>query len=191
MIKVGLIGEDPNDTQAIKNLISQKFGDRLSFKHLIKNRKGYQLDNKRVQDALKIEFENYQPRIVLFIRDADGCANETEKKDKVLNWFLKLNPVVNQRGILLMNIYELEALILADIETFNKIYNINIKIRKNVMFQEEPKEFLKLKTKNCKKKYFESDCPELFKSLRFDSIYNNCKYFSDFIVILKKTGKLQ
>lgn len=40
MIKVGLIGEDPNDTQAIKNLVSQKFGDKLSFKQLIKNKKG-------------------------------------------------------------------------------------------------------------------------------------------------------
>lgn len=90
-----------------------------------------------------------------------------------------------------MNIYELEALILADIETFNKIYKVDIKIKGNVMYQKEPKEFLKLKTKGCRKKYFESDCPDLFKRLRFNKIGSNCKYFSDFIAEFKKTAKLK
>ncbi len=191
MIKVGLIGEDPNDTNSIKNLISQKHGKNFVFKQLIKNKKGYQLDNKNVQKALKIQFEEYKPKIVLFIRDADALETEKAKINKVISWFIKLNIVVNNNGILLINIYELEALILADIDTFNNLYKTNINFTGNVAFKKEPKEFLILKTRNNKKKYSESDCPELFKELRFDTITQNCKYFSDFIVELKKAAKIK
>jgi len=191
MIKIGLIGEDPNDTESIKNLISQKHEGNFAFKQLIKNKKGYQLDNKNVQNALKIEFDNYNPKIVLFIRDADALETEKAKIKKVYDWFLKLNNVVNQRGILLINIYELEALILADIDTFNKIYKTNIKFQGNIAYKKEPKEFLILKTRDNQKKYSESDCPKLFSKLKFDKIVLNSPHFSKFIVELKKVTKIK
>src|ERR1700743_2437831 len=121
-LKIGLIGEDPNDTQSIRNLLQRRYPDSFTFKQLIKNKKGYQLDNARTSAALKVEFDDFKPNYVIFIRDADALPGENEKIQKAHNWFIKLNQIVNNKGILLLNIYELEALILADIETFNRLY---------------------------------------------------------------------
>ena len=55
--KIGLIGEDPNDTLSIQNLLLQKYPDLFQFKQLIKNKRGYQLNNSRTDAALKVEFD--------------------------------------------------------------------------------------------------------------------------------------
>jgi len=180
MKKIGLIGEDPNDTTSIQNLLQNKHKGIFHFKHLLKNKRGYQLDNARTAHSLKIEFEEFDPHFVLFIRDADALITEEKKIRKVHEWFEKLNSVVAQKGILLINIYELEALILADIYTFNKIYGTEIKFSKNVMYQNEPKELLIQKTSKNRKKYRESDCPDIFLKLNFDTVTKNCIYFKNF-----------
>jgi hypothetical protein len=179
-IKIGLIGEDPNDTLSIQNLLLQKYPNAFHFKQLIKNKRGYQLDNVRANAALKLEFEDFNPNYVIFIRDADALPSEKGKIKKVQDWFNRLNSVVNNKGILLMNIYELEALILADIETFNTLYGTSIQFAKNCMHQKEPKEFLFQKTYKNRKVYSESHCPELFKKLKINSIIQNCSYFKEF-----------
>ena len=104
MKKIGLIGEDPNDTIAIQNLLQKRHAEALQFKQLIRNKRGHQLDNERTSNALKIEFEDYKPHFVLFIRDADGIITEKNKIRKVVDWFNKLNPTVGGKGILLINI---------------------------------------------------------------------------------------
>lgn len=180
MKRIGLIGEDPNDTLAIRNLLLQKYPKGFQFKQLIKNKKGYQLNNDRVANALKIEFQDFKPDYVIFIRDADAIATEESKIRIVVDWFNKLNLIVNRRGILLVNIYELEALILADIKSFNKFYGTQIKYTGNVMYQAKPKEFLFVKTASNKKSYSESDCPELFRYLNFDTVVDSCTYFREF-----------
>jgi hypothetical protein len=181
MKKIGLIGEDPNDTDAIKNLLLKKFPSKFQFVQLIKNKKGYQLDNERVSQSLKIEYIDKKPNHIIFIRDVDGLKSEKDKINKVTNWFNKLNPIVENKGILLSNIYELEALILADIQTFNKLYQTKIKAQGDVTYKKEPKEFLMNKTSKKKKKYCESHCPEIFNELVFDIVVSNCKYFKDFV----------
>lgn len=178
--KIGLVGEDPNDTLAIRNLLLQELPEKFQFKQLIKNKKGYQLNNARTDVALKIEFEDYNPDYVLFIRDADALPSESTKIKTVVDWFKKLNAVVGNRGILLINIYELEALILADIDTFNKLYGTSINYSNNVMYQKEPKEFLIQKTVKNKKIYSESHCPEIFSHLNIGILKQNCTYFKEF-----------
>jgi hypothetical protein len=190
MIKIGLIGEDPNDTSSVKNLLQQKFNDKVTFTTMLKNTRGYQLDNSRVRYALEIEFKTKNPDFVLFVRDADAIITQKNLLKKKHEWYNTLLPFVKKKGMLLLNIYELEALIIADIETFNKVYSTSIKYGKDVMYQEDPKGFLMDKTRKNKKKYYESDCPELFKKLRFDTIHTNCKYFSEFILNFKKFTKL-
>jgi hypothetical protein len=81
---------------------------------------------------------------------------------------------------LLINIYELEALILADIATFNKFYGTSINYSKNVMHHKEPKEFLIQKTAKNKKTYSESHCPEIFRHLDISIIRQKCIYFREF-----------
>lgn len=180
MIRIGLIGEDPNDTLSIRNLLLKRYPDQISFKQLIRNKKGFQLNNPRVRNALQIEFDRYKPHHVLFIRDADGIITETAKIKKAHEWFNILNPVVKNKGLLLINIYELEALILADIKSFNKEYGTTITYTQNVMYQKEPKEYLMGKTSKNRKVYRESDCPELFSKLNYNTLTANCKYFKDF-----------
>jgi len=190
-LKIGLIGEDPNDTLSIQNLLLQKHSGLIQFKQLIRNKKGYQLNNSRTDAALKVEFEDFKPQYVLFIRDADALPSEKAKIKRVQEWFNKLNPIVNNQGILLMNIYELEALILADIETFNNLYGTSIQFKKNCMYQKEPKEFLIQKTSNNKKSYSESHCPGIFKTLKIDTVERNCIYFKEFHSNFKKILKIK
>ena len=191
MKKIGLVGEDPNDTTSIKNLLDGKHPKAFQYKQLLKNARGHQLNNKRVDAALKIEFEEYNPHCVIFIRDSDSLPTEKEKIQEAINWFYKLNDTVNKQGIFLLNIYELEALILADISTFNKEYKTTIKFTGNVMYQKEPKEFLIHKTFKSKKTYTESHCPELFKKLSFDLLIANCKYFFDFHTEFKRVTQIK
>jgi hypothetical protein len=186
MKKIGLVGEDPNDTLSLRNLLAGKYPAAFQFKQLIRNKKGYQLNNARTDAALKIEFEDYKPDYVLFIRDADALPSEKDKLDNVKAWYAKLNNVVNKKGILLINIYELEALILADIETFNKLYGTSIQYSKNCMHQKEPKEFLIQKTAKNSKVYSESHCPEIFKHLKYDVLIAKCAYFKDFNTSINK-----
>ncbi len=188
---IGLIGEDPNDTTSIKNLLLKKHPSGLVFKQLLRNKRGNQLDNPKVAASLKIEFESAQPHFVLFIRDVDGLPTELVKIKKVDDWFNKLNLVVNDKGILLKNIYELEALILADIATFNKIYHTTISFTSNVMYQNDPKGFLMQKTSKTKNQYKESHCPQIFDELNVDEILAKCSYFKTFYHSFKeKVGLL-
>jgi hypothetical protein len=191
MIKVGLIGEDPNDTSSIKNLLLQKFEGKLSFIQLQKNIRGHQLDNVRVKNALEIEYKSKKPDWVVFIRDTDCIVTEKNKIKVKENWFKNLLPAVNNYGLLLLNIYELEAMILADITTFNRLYGTSIQYKKDVMYQKEPKEFLKTKTKNAKKKYEESHCPDVFAQIQFETVIANCKYLKEFVTHFKTKLKIK
>lgn len=178
---IALVGEDPNDTLAIKNLLLQKYSRDFKFYPILRNKRGDQLNNAATIKALEIELETRAYDYVIFIRDLDGLETEKARLNSRIKWFNDLNKVCNKKGLLLLNIYELEALILADIEVFNKEYKVSIPGVGNVMFKKQPKEFLILKTAKSKRKYSESHCPGLFKKLRVPQLTANCKYFKDFI----------
>lgn len=186
MIKIGLVGEDPNDTSSIKNLFQKKYGSKVCFYPLAKRIKGYQLDNPKIKRSLQIEFNDKKCNFILYIRDLDGFKTEKSKIIKCLNWFKELDATINKNGILLLNIWELEGLILADIGTFNSLYNISCKFNGDPMVQKEPKEILMKLTRNSKKKYRESHCPEIFEKLNFDTLEKRCTYFRDFIIEFNK-----
>lgn len=188
---IALVGENPNDTHAIQNLLSQRYSKEIRFYPILRNKRGTQLDNARTMNALKIELELQKYDHVIFIRDLDGLESEKRKLNSRLEWFKQLNKVCGMKGIFLLNIYELEALILADLEVFNKMYKVAIADVGNVMFKEEPKEFLEEKTYKSRKKYDERDCPEIFKKLRFSQVTANCKYFKTFIGEIDKLLKKQ
>ncbi|MEP7169400.1 MAG: hypothetical protein ABI855_08510 [Bacteroidota bacterium] len=50
--------------------------------------------------------------------------------------------------------------------------------------KKEPKEFLKNKTALNQKKFTESDCPDIFEELDFDTVYDRCSYFVEFVDML-------
>ncbi len=77
----------------------------------------------------------------------------------------------------MLNIYELESLILADINTFNEIYGIGIEEAPNPMLIEMSKELLKEKSNG---NFRESDNPEIFKKLDLEKMKTRHKAFAIF-----------
>jgi hypothetical protein len=80
LMKVGIIGEDPYDTTAIKNLLSRKYP--YQFKPILKQVRGHQLDSAKSLRLLKIELMQQTYPVIIYTRDLDGLETETQKKEK-------------------------------------------------------------------------------------------------------------
>src|SRR5690554_4947346 len=179
MIVVGLIGEDPYDTNAIQNLLNQKYGTQVRFASISKRFTGCQLDSDKFFRTLKTESRKCQ--IVVCIRDLDGFSSQRHLIHNREKCFNNICENVSCERILLLNIWELEAFILGDIGAFNEFYKTDLKYRGNPSTLREPKEWLKSKTQKLKKSYKESDCPELFSMLDYTKVFDRCKFFATFI----------
>jgi len=180
-IKIGLIGEDSNDTDAIIHLMKQKYDVGYRYRTLSLYKKGTQIFNESAAKSFNFEIKKDPPHYVIVVADADAIITETDKirNKKVL--YERLAKWLDCKSLLLLNIYELEALIFADIDTFNSHYNVSVKGDRDVMYINEPKEELMRKTSKTKKKYSESHCPDLFTSLRIETVSKNCSYFKIFL----------
>src|SRR5690606_22087321 len=108
--------------------------------------------------------------MVLCIRDLDGFSSQEHLVQARKDWFDNVCQNVSCSSVLLLNIWELEAFLLGDIDSFNRFYKSNLSYMGNPSAQPNPKEWLKSRTKKLKKSYKESDCPELFASLDYDKI---------------------
>lgn len=182
-MKIGLVGEAPHDTNSILNLLSrQPLFAGFEFIALINNIHGSLLDNQKTKHILRKQYESEKPDIVIFIRDLDNLEGNKTAFSLRKKYFLSCNSVVDNKGIYLLNIYEIEALIISDIETFNNHFDCSIIYNADPMILEMPKEFLK---KRCRG-YAETLNPEIFEHLVFDTILQHCKYFREFIVELKE-----
>jgi hypothetical protein len=186
MKKIGLIGEDPNDTSSIEILLNKKYDNNLKFFTLSKTLKGDQLESKKGKNLVVTNFEQKKCDFAICIRDLDSLESDKSQLTIRIDWFNSIKTSLNGKGILLLNIWQLEGLIFADIEIFNKLYGTNLKSNKNPEFVENPKKELKRLTEKMKKKFHENDCPTIFKELRFDYIIKNSKSFKNFIAELEK-----
>ena len=186
-----LVGESPNDTVAIKALLEQKFPEpAFRFGILLPDTRhndlhGSKLDepNGKFFKILRLEFEDQKPEVVVLVRDLDALKADKTQLRRRKDGFSKFNRIINKKGLFLLNIYEIEALILADIEIFNQHFGTNLEAFADPMEVPEPKEVLMDASKG---KYKESDCPKLFKNLRFEVVQNNCAYFNKFASTLQK-----
>jgi hypothetical protein len=177
-IKIGVVGEHPsNDSESLCHLLRPLACDNVQFKVILTKLRGSQLDNERMfLNSLESEFLSEELSYVILIRDLDGVLSEKEKVVLRDKWFNRANKTIEDKGIFFLAIAEMEALILADIETFNKIYGLNIKPVGNPMANKDPKKTLMQLTERTKRgKYTESDAPEIFKKLNFQTVYKNHK----------------
>lgn len=182
-MRIGLVGEAPNDTDAIRNLLKKRYtSPDFTFFSMLDRMSGSLLDHQKTLRFLRIEYENKKPDLVIFIRDLDGLVADTHKVSNRKEYFSKSIRVVDKKGLFLLHIYEIEALILADIETFNSLYNCEIPPVDDPMMIEEPKEYLRDRSTN----YTESDNPEIFEKIDFQKALT-CRYFENFIQILDKS----
>lgn len=181
MIKVGLVGEDPNDTTAITHLLSSHYKGSIKFKTLARRIKGYQLDNDKIKKIINLEFKDQKCEFVIYIRDLDSYGTDKKKIKERIDWFISLDKEANGKGLLLLNIWELEGLIFADIETFCNLYKVSSTFKGDCTLIKEPKEQLMRLTKRAKNPYKESHCPTIFEKLRIDTLKANCNYFREFV----------
>lgn len=185
MKKIALVGESPLDIEALRNLLEQKYKEEIEYVFLVKNTRGSELDAKKFYEAVRVEYYFEMPDIVIFIRDLDAIQGQKDYKKKLKErqaYFQKMAKVTENKALPLLNIYELEALILADIARANKFYGTNAIFEGNPMLQSEPKEWLQ---KECK--YKTSDMGEIFKKLRIEVVAQNCEYFAEFIAIFEES----
>lgn len=176
-MKIGLVGEAPNDTLSIQYLLEQKYSpEDYEYCFLLDRIHGSQLDNQKTKRFLRIEYESKKPDLIIFIRDLDSLLPNKDKVSERKAYFTSFNRVVDRNGIFLLNIYEIEALILADIKVFNRIYNCDIQEIENPMEVEGPKEYLK----QFSNEYSESQNSDIFQEIKIEKACG-CKYFGDFI----------
>lgn len=190
-MRIGLIGEDPNDTKSVINLLKRKYTD-LQFKILLKKVTGYDLDRgKRIEKLLNNELKTLKRPCshIIYVRDLDAPASDTKMKNKRNEWFKKLDKTNFCKGVLMLNVQELEALILADINTFNKIYSSTIKNQGNPEVVQNPKEFLISRTRKGKRAFQVADNPEVFEKLDFNRIHEKSAHFKSFIKELEQSIK--
>ena len=181
MIRIGLVGESPNDTDSIKNLLLGKYSN-LIFKHISGDQTGTQLYNEKTKRIVHSYYEKYKIDFVVYISDMDYHEGDLVRRKFIENWVHNIDKDLPSTGILLLNIHELEALILADIDSFNNHFNSKIKFATDPMKKIKPKEFLMDKTKKHSRTYRESDAPEIFNLLDINKVIEKCEYFGAFIM---------
>ncbi len=182
MKRIGFVGENENDVKSIAALLRKRFSMDMEFFVLLFDVNGNSLDNTDFKNRFRREFEIQRDEeggvdLVIIIRDLDSLEDDKKKVDQSKSYFKEWNKTINQKGIFLLNIYELEALIWADIEGYNIKYGTNIPPFPNPMMIWEPKEELRKHVS-----YSEGGSPRIFnEALRPDIIAQNCRYFAEFL----------
>lgn len=174
-MKIGFIGENKNDKEAISNLLSQSYS--FEFYSILNRLTGDQIESSKFLQLIIPELANNNFDMIIVIRDLDGLKSEKAKIKKRYKWYIKLKEYINfQNTIFLLNIYELEALIFSDLKTYNSLVDYYIENSENPMNIIKPKYILKKKTR-----YNEGKAPDIFKNLKIVELIKNCDYFHEFI----------
>jgi hypothetical protein len=173
MTRIGIISENyKNDASAFKAFLTPQYAGKIEFIPLFRGQDSAPPTNKVIRtmpgDILKHKLD-----AVLCMRDLDKEAERTMKNQ----WFKAIQKGISIRSIFFLAVMELEALILADIDTFNNKYGIKGNYDKDPKFEEKPKELLKARTEKpkAKKQYHQNDCLDIFTELRFDIVYKKHK----------------
>ncbi len=98
-MRIGLVGEAPNDTESMKNLLIKRYPvEKFNFFSMLKIINGSNLDSQKTKRFLRIEFEQQKPDVVIFIRDLDASLKDRTKLYERKNYFTSSNSVVNKKG---------------------------------------------------------------------------------------------
>ncbi|MCF6308591.1 MAG: hypothetical protein L3J09_11660 [Flavobacteriaceae bacterium] len=107
-MRIGLVGEAPNDTQSMKNLMEKNYDSGFEFFFMLDRINGSKLDSQKTKRFLRIEYKTKKPDLIIFIRDLDSVLpNELKLNGRKL-YFTNSNRVVDKNGIYLLHIYEMK-----------------------------------------------------------------------------------
>ena len=177
---VGLLGESPNDTASVAALLGPRYGGRVQFTVISPEITGSQLDNPKFQHIIRMNYRFKKPDLVVVTRDLDAPETDREQKLKRQEFFRKINLGLERRGIYLLNIHAIEALIIADIRVFNSRYKCVCEVPADPMTIADPVTFLKSATPTGKPHYDEGHCADLLGQVDYETVRTNCRYFVDF-----------
>lgn len=180
VFRVGLLGESPNDTKAVTRLLAPRYGGRVEFFELVRNLTGDNLEMAGAFKELRREYQYERPNLVVVIRDLDALETDKAQLRKRRAYFCKVQKQVGESSLFLLNIYSIEALIAADIDTFNGHYDVRCVMPADVMTVEKPVEVLKAATQHSKLRYLEGHCGDLLAQADYDKLLSNCRYFRRF-----------
>ena len=179
-VRVGLLGESPNDTAALKVLLEQRYAGRIQVFPLLKNLKGDKVGGLKALRMLPTQYQEQKPDIVVFTRDLDSLASDVTQRQRRQQEFNDINKCVAGKGIFLLHIYEFEALIMAHIGPFNAHYRCACKPQGDPMRIADPKGKLQVASRKGKGEYSENDCAEVCAKLDYAELVKNCGYFQEF-----------
>ncbi len=178
-----MVAEDANDIQSIQSLLLKNF-KTIQFKRLLRSLNGTKMLSEKARRAIRAELNSSGCSWIIFIMDLDGLPSQANRIASKKRQFDTLNALCGGNNLLLLNIWELEALIFADIDTFNQKYGTKIKGNRNPMSIAHPKEELISSTYKSKRRFAVSDCPEIFAALDYARVESNCQFFKDFVNVL-------
>ncbi len=181
-IRIGLLGESPNDTAAIRALLAPQYEQVATFFPILDGLTGGTLDSAKVLRALPLACANRSPDVVVVIRDLDGDENNLAQLRDRQAYFDHVNSAVGGIGLYLLHIQQLEALIAADAATFNQHYGARYRPQADVMRINGPKTELRRATHSCRVQYHEAHSPLLLGKVRYNLLSKHCRYFKDFDV---------
>lgn len=182
VLTVGLIGESSNDTNALVALLNQRYAGRFAAYQLVKKQDGDRLKSSKTKRLLAAAYAEQRPKLVIYIRDLDALESNATKWRERQAEFEDIKGVVGQEALFLLHIYQFEALLLADIATFNQQYKVAFPVKGDPMMVEKPKNKLKSATDKSKaaRQYHENHSAELATKLDYAKLLTNCRYFREF-----------
>jgi hypothetical protein len=182
MKRVAVIGESPYDTQPLCEVWNKRFGDKGRFSVFLKRIEGSALYSAKITDIITGEMKRVSANYDLFVlvTDLDAERSNRSQTQRVEEWFRKISAVLPE-SLLLINIQELEALILGDIDLFNKEYKSRVKAIANPENVSSPKDFLISQTRKNKKTFAVIDNKTLIPKLDFGKVEANCRFYREFI----------
>jgi hypothetical protein len=191
-MKIGLIGESPNDTLSFINLFEREYSKSIEYKLLLEDFPAGNLDNLKPKSImlrqLRLEYKLEKPDFVVYIRDADALENEPPFANR-LNNIYKLGNEIGQNLTYMVCIFEMETLLLADTDCINSYYHTNFTYPHSIndpvdpMLRPDPQ---KLLIDECG--YSPKHCPKLFTTINFQKLLQ-VRFFAEFVEQFEKRIK--
>ncbi|AMR28067.1 hypothetical protein A0257_13850 [Hymenobacter psoromatis] len=152
----------------------------MEFFTLLNKINGDMLEDAETFRNLRKEYEWEKPNLVIVIRDLDSLQTKGAKWQQRQKYFRKVATVVEQKSLPLLSIYEIEALICADIAAFNSRFGCACAQPADPMAIPEPKEWLKAAIPRGQPTYSVGHCASLLAAVDYDTVVTNCRYFAAF-----------
>ena len=128
-MRVGIISENyENDSIALKVLLEKHFlKKKVTFLPICRTVEGDNLLNTKSARKINIESKKNQIDLVILAKDLDSLLSDKKRINEINNKIKSIAKQTKPSIVPFIVIYEQEALILADIQTFNKEYKISYK----------------------------------------------------------------